>query len=95
MKLLHIIILIAAVGLAYMVFFAKQTGPQGGPPNKNNVMDQLVAAACKLEDELMSKYGNSPPPSAKTDPLTIDLMMIFKKLQDLGMKTQPVCPGRS
>lgn len=93
-SLVHLVILVVTAGLIYMLFFAKNdnNGNQGGQ-TKNDKIVQLVAEACQIEKELYSKYGAAPPPSAKTDPLTIRLMAIFKQLQDLGMTTRPVCPG--
>lgn len=95
MKPVHLVILGVAAVLIYIVFFAKKSDQGGHTQTKEEMIARVKSEACQLEKELVAKYGANPPPSAKTDPITIALMALFKKLQDLGVKTQPVCPGEA
>jgi len=76
------------------MFFSKGLpfGQQKRPLTKQERVDQLSKKVCQLEIDLFSKYGNyRPPPSAKTDPITLALASIFTELKDIGIKTLPKC----
>jgi hypothetical protein len=97
MKAIHYIILFAAAGLIYLLFFSKckQSGGRGGGDNIEKAKEEIIAflskEACNVEKQLKEKYGENPPPVIATDPLTLKLRAIFGRLKDAGVKSLPTC----
>lgn len=96
LKLVHIVIIgLVILACLYIVknHGGKNTGggSSGSPPTKDEMIAQLTDKLCQLEAQIKAKYGENPPDSAKTDPLTLQMIDVMRQLVVLGVRTQPKC----